>query len=477
MTARRCAEPRAVRCPGALRPAPRARPGPRRWEAVLLCLLVAVVLLAPLPLGSNRPLPASALAAAAGALLCVWGVGALLAHPPAMVSVRPFWPALVLCGLAAAWAAVQAVPVTPPGLHHPYWSAAREVLGFPHAGAISVNPAATWTRLMGLLAYGGIFWLALQCCRPRARADRVLLALAVGGLLYAAYGLYDAQGSDGANVTSTFVNRNSYATYAGMTLFCGLGLVLQEFTRQARAGLSLRATLWEMLARLDHRMAIGVVTCLVAGSALLLTQSRGAFVALCAALAAFVGSLRRLALMASGIVFPAAAVASLGLLFGIVGLAGEEILGRFTAADADAVNRLAYYRTTWEAIWDRPLLGTGYGTYADAFRAYNHPGTGTYFLDKAHNTYLQMAMELGWPAAAALYAGVALLVFSGLRGASGVFPAVLVSCSVLVAVHSLVDFSLEMPANAATYALLLGVGCAQSLRGRAAAVDQKAIYS
>jgi predicted RND superfamily exporter protein len=40
---------------------------------------------------------------------------------------------------------------------------------------------------------------------------------------------------------------------------------------------------------------------------------------------------------------------------------------------------------------------------------------------------------------------------------------VLASCSVLVAVHSLVDFSLEMPANAATYALLLGVGCAQSV--------------
>jgi hypothetical protein len=47
-----------------------------------------------------------------------------------------------------------------------------------------------------------------------------------------------------------------------------------------------------------------------------------------------------------------------------------------------------------------------------------------------------------------------------------VYPAVIAACSVLVAVHSLVDFSLEMPANAATYALLLGVGCAQSLQGK-----------
>jgi hypothetical protein len=52
-----------------------------------------------------------------------------------------------------------------------------------------------------------------------------------------------------------------------------------------------------------------------------------------------------------------------------------------------------------------------------------------------------------------------------------VFPAVLAACSVLVAVHALVDFSLEMPANAATYALLLGAGCAQALRGAARRVD------
>ena len=63
-----------------------------------------------------------------------------------------------------------------------------------------------------------------------------------------------------------------------MTLLCGLGLVLREFAREARAGLSLRATVLEMLARLDARLPIGVITCLVAGSALLLTQSRGALV-------------------------------------------------------------------------------------------------------------------------------------------------------------------------------------------------------
>ena len=456
--------PAVARAAGVLRPAARAVPELRRWEAVLFWLLLAVVLLAPLPLGSNRPLPASALAAAIGALACAWGIGRLLGRPQAVVSMRPFWPALALVSLAAGWAALQAAPFTPASLHHPYWSQAREVLGIAHGGAISINPGATWNRLMGLLAYGGIFWLGLQLCRSSARGHQVLFALAAGGVLYAAYGLFDFVES--GVVTSTFVNRNSYATYAGMTLFCGLGLVLGELTRQARPGISLRRLALDFLARLRAPFAIGVIACLLAGVALLLTQSRGGFVALCAALVAFVWSLRRMALVTSAAFVKATAVFAIGLFVGIVGLAGEQTLGRLTARDADALNRLAYYRTTWDAIWDRPLLGTGYGTYADAFKAYNHPGTGTYFLDKAHNTYLQVIMELGWPAAAALYSGLALLVFRCLQrqfpmGRSAPYPAVLAACSVLVAVHSLVDFSLEMPANAATYALLLGAACAQ----------------
>jgi O-antigen ligase len=214
------------------------------------------------------------------------------------------------------------------------------------------------------------------------------------------------------------------------------------------------------------------MTSLVAGTALLLTQSRGAFVALCAAFAGFVWSLRRMALVTSRAFFKAVSVFSIGLFLGVVWLAGEDTLVRFQDADVHALNRLAYYRTTWTAIQDRPLLGTGYGTYADAFKAYNHPDTGTYFLDKAHNTYLQVIMELGWPAAAALFSSLGLLVLRCLHGLfrhgrGGAYPAVLAACSVLVAVHALVDFSLEMPANAATYALLLGVGCAQSVRGRA----------
>jgi hypothetical protein len=320
----------AAACSG--RPRGRSARRSRRWEAVLLWLLLAAVLLAPLPLGSNRPLPAAALCAAVGILLCLWGVGRLLAPAPATVELRPVRAAILLFALAAAWAAVQAAPFTPAALHHPYWSMARAALGLPYAGAISVNPAATWNRLMGLLAYGGVFWLGLQLCRSSARAHQALFALAAGGILYAGYGLLDFFQSGAGIVRSTFVNRNSYATYAGITLFCGLGLVLGELAREARAGTSLRRIALDAVSRLDAPLATGVIACLVGGTALLLTQSRGAFVALCAALVSFVWSLRRMAFLTSRASLRATALFSIGLFLGILWLAGEETLGRFPEA-------------------------------------------------------------------------------------------------------------------------------------------------
>ena len=121
----------------------RARLASTRWETTLFWLLLATVLLAPLPAGSNRPLGANLLFAAVGALLVAWGLGALLSARGTVASVRPLWPALALFAGAAAWAALQAAPLTPESLHHPLWRAAGTVLGAPLEGAISVNPGAT----------------------------------------------------------------------------------------------------------------------------------------------------------------------------------------------------------------------------------------------------------------------------------------------------------------------------------------------
>ena len=61
-----------------------------------------------------------------------------------------------------------------------------------------------------------------------------------------------------------------------------------------------------------------------------------------------------------------------------------------------------------------------------------------------------------------------LLCVSGARnrGRDWVYPATGVAATVLVAIHSFFDFSLQMPGIAINYACILGVACAQSYSSR-----------
>ena len=127
---------------------------------------------------------------------------------------------------------------------------------------------------------------------------------------------------------------------------------------------------------------------------------------------------------------------------------------------------MAVFANINRAIGDNPVLGFGYGTFADSFRLYDQNEAAVHY-DRAHNTWLENAFELGVPAALLLYAslaGVALTCWRGVkrRRRDWVYPAVGVGATILVGVHALVDFSLQLPAVAMLYALVMGMACAQS---------------
>jgi O-antigen ligase len=86
---------------------------------------------------------------------------------------------------------------------------------------------------------------------------------------------------------------------------------------------------------------------------------------------------------------------------------------------------------------------------------------------RAHSSYLENLWEMGLPAALAFYAALTWVAVVILRGAvtrqrNRVFSVVALACIVAGALHSLVDFSLQMPATAAMFAFLLGVGWAHA---------------
>ncbi len=173
-----------------------------------------------------------------------------------------------------------------------------------------------------------------------------------------------------------------------------------------------------------------------------------------------IGSARSRAALAAGLLVSVAAFF----------ITSEVLLQRIDQSTAGMEGRLQAFERTSEGVADNPVLGFGYGTFGDSFRLYRDEAIEGFF-DKTHNTYLENLFELGWPAALILFACVAwlaLICFRGLRsrGRDWVYPATGLAATALVATHALVDFSLQIPATAVTYAALMGAAVSQSFSSR-----------
>jgi len=286
-------------------------------------------------------------------------------------------------------------------------------------------------------------------------------------------------------VTSTFVNRNSYATYAGLTLVCAFSLLLVRLGGVLRTNAPGRVKLRLALDRLLGSGAPLFVAMLVIATALLLTASRAGTSSTLLGLLVLLWT----ALLARTI--PRRQTAGLLLLLllagaGVLAISGENLVQRLARTETQELTlggRGSLYAVTVRAIGDAPLRGTGYGTFLDVFPLYRDERVqGPIIWDKAHNTYLENALELGIPATVALSAavlGCARCCWLGIRRRrrNRIYPALGVATTALVAVHSTVDFSLQIPAVGVTYAFILGIACAQSFpsesRGISSALARK----
>ena len=373
---------------------------------------------------------------------------------------------------------MQASTWLPAAWHHPLWQEAAAALDLEISGRVSLDPADSHSVVLRLLTYGGIFWLALQCGRDGQRAATAFYALTLAGLAYAAYGLlvlfsgtnmvlWMSKPSYHDVVTSTFINRNSYATYAGLGLICATALVIRFMGDHVGGAGSLFERLYRNLEPLIARGWGLFLAWPMLLTAVLLTQSRGGFLSTLLGFLAFlaaVGASRSLSLvrvLAIAVPFLIAAVA-------LVQFSGSSTANRMLVAQSDGESRNEVYALTLEALQERPMLGTGLGTFEPVFRQHRTSEIRARF-QKAHSTFLELALEFGLPGAALLFASIAFLFVRCLIGVrvrqrDHLFPAVGVGVTVLVTAHSLVDFSLQIPAVATTFAFILGLAVAQSWR-------------
>ncbi|MGO8919853.1 MAG: O-antigen ligase family protein [Stellaceae bacterium] len=442
---------------------------------MIFVALASVIAAAPLPLGAARPIIWDVMALAVAILL-------LASLKVSAADMRPLTAAIavpvLLFLLVIGFVAVQIGSFVPVDWQNSVWEMAGEALPGSVRGSIAVDHGAALVGLLRLLCYGGIFLLSLLLCRARARALAAVRLVAYSGGCYAAYGLVAYGFGNGTvlwlrkwaypeDLTGTFVNHNSFATYLGLCFLASLAYLVILLERVRFFG-TWRDRLGTAVELLSRQPAI-VVCIFFLPTALFLTHSRGGFIATLAGSLVFAmglsqsPSLRRLRRLRI------AALPLLLIVFAFL-LSADRLVERMVGAGEDAQGRLAIYASTWRAIGDYPIFGTGLGSFAYIYPIYRTPEVWG-FVDMGHDDYLQNLLELGAPAALCLFVALAWFIGLCVRGAvirrrDAVFACLGVAASALVAVHAIVDFSLQIPAVTATYLFLLGAGVAQSFSTR-----------
>jgi O-antigen ligase len=430
-------------------------------------LLYLVVALAPLPLSSIEP-----------AMVAIWcvvlGVTVILAS---VLEIRT--PQLVFIGLAAVLALMYGVVLHEQlSVHpwfaspHPIWKETAELLQIP------IEPSVSIARNQPLFAIGAplaallSFLSGLLVGANRSRARQLLGVIAWSGVAYAIYGIAFALVDPATGIfrvspiplTSTLVNRNTAAVYFGACSTVWLLLVCEQI-RNERGNREMtwinHQQLW--LAQFVLLLTMMVI-CLLAT---FMTVSRaGVSVSLLGFVVAVVGFLYRDLVGRRGVFIAVGAGCGLALLT-LYFLAGN-VVARLYEGVID-YTRLSLYRSTLRMILDHPWFGTGLGTFALAFPAYRSDEISMYFTyNRAHSTLFELAAEAGLPLASIVVIGW-MIAFGVLahgvrtRRRDRIIPAAALSVGLLAALHSLVDFSLQIPGFAIVVFGLLGAGIAQSL--------------
>ena len=452
------------------------------WSArparVAAWLLFATVALAPLPFGSNEP--------TAIALWCiVLGCGLVFAPVASLGRGQ-----LALVGLAGVVLAAYALVLHEQLATHPWlaspdpiWQEASAALGTPLEASAAIAHGQPWYELGRPL----VCLLAIACGflvgADAGRARQLMKVIAWSGAAYAAYGIVSHLSDPGHilwlekqayldSVTGTFINQNTAAAYFGSCAVVWSVLLWERARRQTPE----RPFRWRaMVARLriarPRRVLIALGMLVLCLLAMFMTGSRaGVVVSLLALIIGFTAFFRRDLPRRTGLLTAFAGAGAVALI--VLQLMGGTVNSRFDVKGLADEGRFDVYKSTLRMIADHPWFGTGQGTFAEAFPAYRSSNIsvwGTW--DMAHNSLLQIASDMGVPIAALVVVAwiviFAVLVRGTLvRRSELLVPVAALAVALLAVLHSMVDFTLQIPGYAIVALALIGAGLAQSLTSR-----------
>lgn len=399
--------------------------------------------------------------------------------------------AMAVCCILAAYIALQtlALPNNPFG--NPVWDLVADLnegTSLP-TSSISVAPGQTFGSLPGLIMPFLAFVISLRLLGQEKDARSfwhwlssfglVLLILSLARHFYfteaSFFGTPARHASINSALTGNFYNQNAISAFAALVILAALGSFLLISTAAQKRTSRSEPHESTGLIRLSTPQILRFTLCLIAAilalMVIFLTKSRsGSLITL------LVVGLTVLWVLTSSRVYkyqPGWAKIAIPALVILIAVAlfwsfGSRTVTRFQV-DGIENNRLCLLRSTWQAILDYPIWGTGWGTYRDVLPVYRDITCGLApVFERAHNDYLEGWLGLGLPfflipgfvAWATFY-----IVRIGLkeRRRYSFVPKIMVGIVAYLALHSLVDFPLQYPGLSVYAAALLGTAASIAL--------------
>ncbi len=161
-----------------------------------------------------------------------------------------------------------------------------------------------------------------------------------------------------------------------------------------------------------------------------------------------------------------AAVVVLALWIGYEPLSKRFGTVRQGAGEYSVVTRTEYWRGAWQMFLDHPIAGVGLGAFPTAYPSYGHSSAKNERLEQAHNDYLQLLADTGLIGALVGLWFLFELIrtarrqFQMLARARNQDRALAIGGYVAmlgIAVHSFLDFNLQIAANALLFLLVVAL--------------------
>ena len=338
----------------------------------------------------------------------------------------------------------------------------------------SLSPFDSLMSLPEGFFYAGLFTLALLMINTQKRTEQVIWAVVLAAGFQAMYGsvmtltgleygLFIQKEHYEGVATGTYVNRNHLAGYLELAIALGVGLLLAQTVDYKG---SVRQRLRQFVRMLLSSKVLLRLLLAILVIALVLTRSRmgnTAFFASLMVTGAIALFMMRNKTKSTTILLGSLLIidiAIVGTFFGV-----EKVAERLQSTSSQTESRDEVTRDTLNMFKSYPISGVGAGAFTHVYPVFKGEDVrGTRLYMHAHNDYAQFLAEFGLPATFALFVMVLWSLRWGISAMrqrnSQFYQGVGFACTmaiIAIGIHSIVDFNLQIPANAATFVLILAL--------------------